>query len=168
MWLKFIPKATAVSWKIISNLGEKHNLDHWRKRLFRCMTVLHHTLLPIKRSGWRHEQFSEAKLWKGPPLTKFKLYWTILLIFKSRIYVDGRHITTNDTLWESLQDTSRSFSPYQIAKYTNSINKMLFEVIPNHENYMNYQKFFSDSWNLFIVRRYILFGSSFIILWFNL
>ena len=83
---------------------------------------------------------------EGPPLSpNLNCIEQFELSLKSRIYVDGRHITTNDTLWESLQDTSRSFSPYQIAKYTNSINKMLFEVIPNHENYMNYQKFFSDS-----------------------
>ena len=69
-------------------------------------------------------------------------FWASL---KRRIYVDGRQFTTNDTLWEALQDAVRSFSPYEINKYTNSINKMLFEVIPNHGHYMNNQKFFSDT-----------------------
>ena len=49
---------------------------------------------------------------------------------KIRIYVDGRHFTANDTVREALQDAARSFPPYEIAKYTNSINKILFEVIP--------------------------------------
>ena len=62
-------------------------------------------------------------------------FWASL---KRRIYVDGRHFTTNDTLREALQDASRSFSPYEITKYTNSMNKMLFEVIPNHGYCINY------------------------------
>ena len=67
------------------------------------------------------------------------------LSLKRRIYAHGRQFTTNDTLWEALQDAARSLSPYEIAKYTNSINKSLFEVIPNHGNYINYYKFFSDN-----------------------
>ena len=62
-------------------------------------------------------------------------FWASL---KRRISVDGRQFTTNDTLWEALQDAARSFSPYEIAKYTNSMNKMLIEVIPNHGYCINY------------------------------
>ena len=83
---------------------------------------------------------------EGPPLSPdlncFEHFQSSL---KSRIYVDCRQITTNDTLWEALQDALRNILPYEITKYTNFINKMLFEEIPNHENYMNYQKFCSDS-----------------------
>ena len=82
------------------------------------------------------------------------------LSLKRRIYADGRQFTTNDTLWEALQDATRSFSPYENAKYTNSINKMLFEVIPNHGNNINYYKFFSDNQNLYFVIKYVPFGSS--------
>ena len=87
-----------------------------------------------------------GKIMEGPPFTPdlncIEHFW---LSLKRRIYVDGRQFLTNDKLWEALQDAVRNFPPYEITRYTNSINKMLFEVIPNHENYMNYQKFFSDS-----------------------
>ena len=45
--------------------------------------------------------------------------------------------TANDTVREALQDAASSFPPYEITKYTNSINKILFEVIPNRAYYMN-------------------------------
>ena len=102
---------------------------------------------------------------EGPPvlpaLNCIEHFWPSL---KRRIYVDGKQFTTNDTLWEALQDAARSFSPYEIAKYTNSMNKMLFELIPNHGNCMNNRKFFSDTWNFFIVIIYVPFGNPFIIL----
>ena len=99
----------------------------------------------------------------SPDLNCIEHFWSSL---KKRIYAGGRQFTTNDTLWEALQDATRSFTPYDFAKYTNSINKMLFEVIPNHRNYINYHKFFSETWNLYIVITYQRFGSSFNILWF--
>ena len=83
-----------------------------------------------------------------PDLNCIENFWASL---KRRISVDGRQFTTNDTLWEVLQDAARSFSPYEITKYTNSMNKMLFQLIPNHGNCMNYGKFFSDTLNSFIV-----------------
>ena len=136
--LKWILKVTTVSWKKISNLGEKHNLDHWRKRPFGCNSVLHHTPQSIQTSGWRHDQFSEAKLWKSPPLSpdlnSIEHFWSSV---KTRVHVDGRQFTTNNTVLDALQDAARSFSPYEITKYTNSINKILFEVIPNRAYYMN-------------------------------
>ena len=46
---------------------------------------------------------------------------------KIRIYADGRHFTANDTVREALLEAARSFSPHEIAKYTNFINKILFE-----------------------------------------
>ena len=70
-----------------------------------------------------------------PDLNCIEHFWASL---KRRISVDGRQFTTNDTLWEALQDAARSFSPYEIAKYTNSMNKMLFEVIPNYGYCINY------------------------------
>ena len=101
----------------------------------------------------------------SPNLNCIEHFWSSI---KRRIYADGRQFTTNDTLWEVLQDAARSFSPYEIAKYTNSINKMLFEVIPNHGNYVNYHKFFSDTWNVYIGIIYVQFGRSFNILWCNM
>ena len=101
----------------------------------------------------------------SPDLNCIEHFW---LSLKRRIYAHGRQFTTNDTLWEALQDATRSFSSYEIAKYTNSINKMLFEVIPNHGNNINYYKFFSDNRNLYFVIKYVPFGSSFNILWFNM
>ena len=80
-----------------------------------------------------------GKIMEGTPLLSdlncIEHFWASL---KRRISVDGRQFTTNDTLWEALQDAARSFSPYEIAKYTNSMNKMLFEVIPNHGYCINY------------------------------
>ena len=43
-----------------------------------------------------------------------------------RIYVDGRHFTANDTVGEALLDAARSFSPYEIDKFKNFINEILF------------------------------------------
>ena len=54
-----------------------------------------------------------------------------------RIYVDGRHFTANDTVREALQDAARGLQTYEITKYANSINKILFEAIPNSVYYMN-------------------------------
>ena len=70
-----------------------------------------------------------------PDLNCIEHFWASL---KRRISVDGRQFTTNDTLWKALQDAARSFSPYEITKYTNSMKKMLFEVIPNHGYGINY------------------------------
>ena len=53
------------------------------------------------------------------------------------MYSRRRVRTLYDTVREALPDAARSFPPYEITKYTNSINKILFEVIPNSVYYMN-------------------------------
>ena len=74
----------------------------------------------------------------GPPLSPdlncIEHFWSSPGI---RIYVDGRHFTANDTVREALQDAASRFPPYEITKYANSINKILFEVIPNRAYYIN-------------------------------
>ena len=70
----------------------------------------------------------------SPDLNCIEHFWSSP---KIRIYVDGRHFTANDTVREALQDAASRFPPYEITKYTNSINKILFEVIPNRAYYMN-------------------------------
>ena len=62
----------------------------------------------------------------SPDLNCIEHFWSLPI---RRISVDRRHFTANDTVRKALQDAARSFSPYEIAKYTNSINKILFEVI---------------------------------------
>ena len=68
-----------------------------------------------------------GKIMEGTPLLSdlncIEHLWASL---KRRIYVDGKQITTNDILWEALQNDIRSFPPYEIAKYTNSPQKMVF------------------------------------------